>query len=141
MFIIDNDYKIVCGEDYLEVLSQSDADNRKKAEKIAMEEVAGYLRARYDVEKAFSADDDKRNAMLVQVTVNIALYYMVHSMPQGMGLDGYKELYDDAITWLTRVQKGAVQPDLPLYINEDGSESSTSSPFRFGSMKKNRYDY
>lgn len=141
MFITDEDYRIVCGEESLEVLSQSEATIRGKAERVAMEEVASYIRPRYDLKKAFAKAGDERNAMLVQVTVSIALYYMAHWLPQSLGLDNYKELYDDAIAWLTKVQKGGVQPELPVYTNEDGQESSTSNPFRFGSMKASKYDY
>lgn len=141
MFITDIDYSIVCPAESLDILSQSDQETRNRAECIAMEEVASYLRGRYDMKKVFTGIGNDRNAMLVQATVSIALYYMVHSLPQSLGLDNYKELYDDAIAWLTKVQKGTAQPDLPVYTNEDGEESSASNPFRFGSMPANKYDY
>lgn len=59
--------------------------------------------------------------MLVQVTVNIALYYLVHWLPQNLALDGRQELYDNAIAWLTRVSKGGSMPNLPTYTGEDGN--------------------
>ena len=101
MFLTEDDYRVVCDEDELDILTRSEPETRQKAERVAMEEVASYLRPRYDTEKAFAAEGDQRNAMLVQVTVNIALYYLVHWLPQNLALDGRQELYDNAIAWLT----------------------------------------
>lgn len=88
MFLTEDDYRVVCDEDELDILTRSEPETRQKAERVAMEEVASYLRPRYDTEKAFAAEGDQRNAMLVQVTVNIALYYLVHWLPQNLALDG-----------------------------------------------------
>lgn len=70
MFLTEDDYRVVCDEDELDILTRSEPETRQKAERVAMEEVASYLRPRYDTEKAFAAEGDQRNAMLVQVTVN-----------------------------------------------------------------------
>ena len=140
MFLTEDDYRVVCDEDELDILTRSEPETRQKAERVAMEEVASYLRPRYDTEKAFAAEGDKRNAMLVQVTVNIALYYLVHWLPQNLALDGRQELYDNAIAWLTRVSKGGSMPNLPTYTGEDG-ETDTSNPIRYGGMSASKYDY
>lgn len=141
MFLTDEDYKVVCDEDSLEVITQADTDTRQRAERIAMEEVAGYLRGRYDIKKAFTYKGESRNPMLIQITVSIALYYMAHWLPQSLGLDNYSELYENAVAWLTRVQKGTAQPDLPVYTDENGEETNASNPFRCGSMERQKYDY
>lgn len=140
MFIELTDYKTVCGQRELDVITQSDPETRQRAERVAMEDVAGYLRPRYDVEKAFAAQGEARNPMLVQVTVDIALYYLVHWLPQNLALDRRQELYDEAVAWLTRVSKGTTMPDLPTYTGEDG-ETDASNPMRFGGMPPNVYDY
>lgn len=140
MFLTEEDYKIVCGESELDILTQSDPNIRQKAERVAMEEVASYLRPRYDTNKAFAVTADERNDMLIQVTANIALYYLAHWLPQGLALDGRQELYDGAIVWLTKVSKGGVMPNLPTYISESG-ETDTTNPMRFGGMTANKYDY
>ena len=44
MFITDEDYKVVIGEGALRIVTQVSAENRAKAEKEAIEEIAGYLR-------------------------------------------------------------------------------------------------
>lgn len=140
MFLTEDDYKVVCDEDELDVLTRSDPATRQKAERVAMEEVASYLRPRYDTEKAFAASGYGRNDMLVQVTANIALYYLAHWLPGGLALDGRQELYDNAIAWLTRVSKGGAMPNLPTYTSEDG-QTDTSNPMRFGGMPPSDYSY
>ncbi|MEG1673228.1 MAG: phage protein Gp36 family protein [Alistipes sp.] len=140
MFLQAKDYKVVCDEAELDVLTQSDPDTRQRAERVAMEEVASYLRPRYDTEKAFTAMGDERNDMLVQVTANIALYYMAHWLPGQLAFDGRQELYDAAIAWLNKVSKGGAMPNLPTYTGA-GGETDTSNPMRFGGMAANKYDY
>lgn len=140
MFLSELDYRTVCDEEELDVLTRSDTAIRQKAERAAMEEVASYLRPRYDVSQAFAAGGDERNPMLVQVTVNITLYYLVHWLPQLMASEGRQELYDNAIAWLTKVSKGGAMPDLPTYTGKDG-ETDTSNPMRYGGMAASTYDY
>lgn len=140
MFLQTNDYKAVCDSRTLDVITQSDDSNRARAELTAQEEVASYLRSRYDIAAAFAAEGNARNPFLVQITANIALYYMVHWLPQNLGLDARRELYDDAIAWLTKVQKGAASPDLPLYTTEEG-DTDTGNPVKFGCMSKQDYTY
>ena len=55
MFITDQDYKVVIGEQALKVVSQVSPDNRRIAETEAIEEVAGYLRPKYDTDAIFTA--------------------------------------------------------------------------------------
>lgn len=140
MFLNEDDYKVVCDEDELDVLTRSDPAIRQKAERVAMEEVASYLRPRYDTDKAFAAEGDDRNDMLVQVTANITLFYLAHWLPGSLALDGRQELYDISIAWLNKVSKGGTMPKLPTYTGENG-ETDTSNPMRFGGMTANDYTY
>lgn len=140
MFLTEEDYSVVCGPDELDVLTQSDPEIRQKAERAAMEEIASYLRGRYDTNKAFATAGTERNDMLVQVTANIALYYLAHWLPQRLALDGRQELYDAAIAWLVKVSKGGAMPNLPTYTG-DGDETDASNPIRHGGMPANKYDY
>ncbi len=140
MFLHQEDYESVCEEKALDILQKSSVKTRRKAEKTAMEEVASYLRPRYDMDQAFAAKADTRNDMIVQVTVNIALYYMSARLPQYMGTEIREKLYENAIFWLKQVQAGKASPDLPTYTGEDG-QTDITNPMRFGSMKANKYDY
>lgn len=135
MFITTEDYKIVLAQSALQIIDQADSENRAHAEKCAMEEISGYLRPRYDVEKAFSMEGSLRNSQLVLVAVDISLYNLFSSLNAKMGMDIRKERYDRALLWLEGVQKGRIVPDLPLAVTPDG-ESAT--PIHTGSERPHK---
>lgn len=119
MFITDNDYAVVIGEEALKVLSRASEENRTNAELEAIEEISGYLRPVFDCKAIFSATGDARNRLIVMRTADIALYHLVASLPQKMGSEIRKERYERAIEWLEGVQSGKIVPDLPLMETED----------------------
>lgn len=125
MFITEEDYRVVIGENALKVVSQVSPDNRAGAEREAQEEIAGYLRPRYDTEAVFAAEGDGRNRLVVMYACDIALYHMSASLPQKMGAEIRKERYERAVKWLEGVQAGKIIPDLPLVIGEDGKPEGT----------------
>lgn len=84
MFLTVEDYRSVCDDFEFEQITHS-PETREAAETAAMEQIASYLRSRYDIERAFAQRGECRNAMLVQCAVNIALWLMVHRLPQSMG--------------------------------------------------------
>lgn len=49
MFITEEDYKVVIGDNALKVISQVSPENRTNAEAEAWEEIAGYLRPKTTV--------------------------------------------------------------------------------------------
>lgn len=139
MFLTVEDYKSVCDDYEMEQLSAL-TDDRLKAERAALEEIGSYTRHRYDMEKAFAAEGEDRNAMLVQCAVNITLWLMTHRLPQNMGHERRECLYNDSIKWLRDVQSSKASPELPTYVSCDG-DTDAHNPVRFGSMPPNRYDY
>jgi phage gp36-like protein len=143
MYLTEDDYSVVCDEVELDVLTQSEEAIRQKAERVAMEEVASYIRPRYDIAAAFAAQGDDRNSMLVQIVANIALYYLAHWLPGGMSLDRRQVLYEQSIEWLTKVGKGSAMPDLPTYTDEGGDTvgTGTTGPIRFGSQPRTETGY
>lgn len=124
MFVTDNDYAVVIGDDALKVLSRASAEIRSSAESEAVEEISSYLRPDYDCDRIFSAEGDGRNRLVVMFAADIALYHMVASLPQKMGIEIRKERYDRAIKWLEGVQAGKIVPDLPRV--EETGESPVS---------------
>lgn len=141
MFINIDDY-IMIGEDSLKVAQQASETNRENAEAIAIEEVSGFLRNRYDVTTIFAAEktdtSDLRNKQMVMLVCDIALYHLVSSRPAKQGLEIRKERYDNAIKTLTSIQAGKLQPDLPTIVGPDGEEDY-NNPIRFGSQPRNYY--
>lgn len=139
MFITDEDYKVVIGDQALKVVSQISQENRANAETEAVEEIAGYLRPKYDAGAVFSASGTQRNKLVVMYTCDIAIYHMTASTPQKMGMEIRKERYERAVKWLEGVQAGKIVPDLPLAIDEYGE--TIGIPMKYGSQKKQRYNW
>ena len=108
MFLAEEDY-IVASNVALNVLQQCSEEKRETAERMAIEEVSGYLRSRYDVKKIFAATGSERN-----------------------------ERYELALKWLEGVQAGKIIPDLPTVTGEDGEED-VNNPVKWGSGIQNTY--
>jgi phage gp36-like protein len=138
MFLTDDDYKVVIGETALKVV-QSSTEIRQTAEQEAMEEIAGYLRPKYDTDASFAAEGDNRNRLLVMYATDVALYHLISALPQKMGSEVRKERYDRAIKWLEGVQAGRIIPLLPLATDEDGETSG--SGFVYSSQQKLRHNW
>ena len=139
MFINDEDYSVVIGEQALKVISQVSDDNRANAEDEAIEEIASYLRPKYDTGALFSAEGNERNRLIVMYACDIALYHMSASLPQKMGTEIRKERYERAIKWLEGVQAGKIVPDLPVATDEDGNP--VGFPMVYGCQKKLRHNW
>ena len=137
MYIEKTDYNNI-GKEALEIVQQSDEQNRRLAEQYAMDFAAGYLRSRYDVVKSYAKEGSERNMALVGAITDIALYRMCLNLPARMGLDKRKEQYDKAVEWLESVQKAAVVLDLPGIVGADGKEDS-ANPIRIGTGIRNDY--
>ena len=139
MFITDEDYKIVIGDNALRIVSQVSAENRANAEKEAIEEISGYLRPKYDCPAIFSAEGDSRNSTVVMYACDIALYHMAASLPQKMGMEIRKERYERAIKWLEGVQAEKILPDLPLVVDENGEP--VGFLFKYSSQQKLKHNW
>lgn len=137
MFLIEEDY-IMASDTALKVLQQSSEAKRERAERMAVEEVSGYLRSRYDVKEVFAASGEKRNELIVMRTCDIALYHLSSWLPNRMGHEIRKERYELALKWLEGVQAGKIIPGLPTQAGEDGRED-VNNPMKWGSEKKNTY--
>ena len=139
MFITEEDYKIIIGESALKVVSQTDPAIRENAELVAQQEIAAYLRPKYDTEAIFSAEVTHRDAIIVTYVCDIALYHMVAAMPQKMGTEIRKERYERAIKWLEGVQAGKIIPDLPIKTDQQGNPESQG--ITFSSQPKLRHNW
>lgn len=139
MFVTDQDYSVLIGTQALNVISQISAENRNNAEAEAVEEIASYLRPKYDTDAIFSAEGNNRNRLIVMYTADIAIYHMQASAPQKMGMEIRKERYERAIKWLEGVQAGKIVPDLPIATDDDGN--TVGMPLVYGSQKKLRHNW
>lgn len=133
MYVTEDDY-VVIGADALAILQKSDASRREMAERSAAEEITGYLGARYDMAAEFARSDVERNTKVVLVFCDLVLYDLVCSLPQRMGYEIRKQRKDDAIKWLKAAKRQTL--NLPTYTSEDGRETDTGNPVKWGSMNK-----
>ena len=135
MFLTKEDYKAVCDDYEFEAIQNND-DITEQAELTAIEQIKSYCRARYDMDIEFAKTGNERSAMLVQCTVNISLWLMVHRLPQSMGVERREALYEESIKWLRDVQNSKAMPGFATYDTED--EQDTHNPVAFGSQKPTR---
>ena len=112
MFLSNTDYQVMIGERAFDLIQQSDEDNLRHAEEMAQEEMAGYLRPRYDVGRIFARRGTERNMQIVMFLCDITLYHLVSWLPQKMGYEIREIRYRRAIEWLQGVQSGK-NPCLP----------------------------
>lgn len=131
-FITKEDFKVVSSEASLKAITGASQDNIDNAIAEAQEEVAGYLRPKYDTEKIFAMEGNLRNRQIVMYTADIALYNMTASLPNRMGYETRQERYERAIKWLEGVQAGKIVPDLPILTDEIGNEQSQSGVLAYG---------
>lgn len=136
-FITTEDFKVVSSEQSFKTITGADQDNIDNAIAEAQEEVAGYLRPKYDTEKIFKATGDGRNKQIVMYTADIALYNMIAAQPNRMGYDTRKERYDRAIKWLEGVQAGKIIPDLPTATDPLGNDASLGGVLAYGNGPDN----
>jgi phage gp36-like protein len=102
-------------------------------------EVRSYLAGAYDVEAIFAAKDADRNPLLMELTKNIAVWYIVRLSNVDLIYQHAKERYDAAIDWLTKVAEGTLTPDLPAAPIDD---DPTGSGVSWGSSEaRNNNDY
>ena len=138
-FLTKTDFKAVCDPVTLDVINQADDDNLNRAIGYAQEEVASYLRSRFDVTAAFAKEGSERNAQLVMIMCDVALYHLVAWLPKRIGFDIRETRYNNAIDWLKNVQSGKASPDLPPLTNEAGED--IGNPVRYGGWEKSEYMY
>ena len=137
MYLEEQDYNNI-GKEALEIVQQSDVQNRLLAEQYAMEYAAGYLRGRYDLAKTFEMTGDERNMALVGCLTDISLYRMCLNLPARMGLEKRKQQLDEAVKWLQAVQSSEIILDLPTVTGPNGEEDYYN-PIRTGEGIRNDY--
>ncbi len=140
MTLTESDYKVVIGENGYKAISQVSQENVHTAEREAQEEMAGYLRPKYDVNAIFSTEGNQRNSLIVMYLCDIALYHLSASLPQKMGSEIRKERYERAVKWLEGVQAGKIVPDLPISVNSGGYRADGAT-VTFKSNKKIHHDW
>ena len=137
MFLNNLDYQVMIGQRAFDLIQQSDEENRRRAEEMAREEMAGYLRPRYDVERICARRGEQRNMQIVMFLCDITLYHLVSWLPQKMGYEIREIRYRRAIEWLQGVQSGKIVPDLDTPDDSNGEPQPYN--LKWGSEQHSNY--
>ena len=109
-------------------ISRDDTTLLTAAIDAAEQEAYGYLGA-YDRERIFSAEGTERNALLLVLVKDIAVWHFINLCNAGTELQ------------LRQVQKGEVKPFLPI-IDEDGDgHPDGAGEYIYGSNPKRHQHY
>ncbi len=123
MFLTQEDYTALIRNEIKDILLENYSESKlQAAEQMAIQQVKNYLSGRYNIDAIFKATDNERNAHIVMVVLDCALYHLYTSTVPKRMPDIRSQRYQDAIDWLKMVGKGEIAADLPLKQNEQGEE-------------------
>lgn len=106
----------------------------------AISEARGYLAA-YDRDRIFSTDGDARNALLLSLVKDIAVWHFIKVCNGGVDMEYRKSLYERAIEWLEQVQRGRIDPDLPRQDQNNDGAPDTTEIYIHGSNPKRKQHF
>jgi hypothetical protein len=113
---------------------------RFEAEQNAMATAAGYLRGRFDAEAALAARGTARNRQLVEAVVDLAIWNLTPRVDFANVSEIRETRYKAAIQWLTMVQRGLSNPDLPAYA-ANADQPQARLRFRYGSNPRRSHNF
>lgn len=94
----------------------TDYDDRMAQQCIlaAIKRVRRFLSGRYDVDAIFSAVGEERDAELLEICKNIALWFLIRRCNVDILYNRVKETYDRDMAYLKELKDGSIPSDLPL---------------------------
>lgn len=142
-FIKDTDYAVLIRTEIKNILLENYSETKLlSAEQMAISQIKNYLAGRYDVGLIFTPlltpieDDnseqiDTRNAYIVMITIDCALYHLYCSIAPNKIPEHRSNRYQDVMEWLKMMAEGKGYADLPLIKDESTGEAKDS--FRLSS--------
>lgn len=137
-FLTEKDYQVQIRTWIKNFISNNDTEILELAEQSAQEEMETYLNNRYDVGKIFDLEQpkEKRSQLVVMYMVDIAVYHM-HTNVTPSDIPEIRQLrYDNAMRWLNKVNKGELNPLLPLLTTDGENENNDDSLLFQGSSNQ-----
>lgn len=143
-FLKDTDYAVLIRTEIKNILLENYSETKLlSAEQMAIAQIKNYLAGRYDVALIFTplpepavGDNpgeqiDTRNAYIVMITIDCALYHLYCSIAPNKIPEHRSNRYQDVIEWLKMMAEGKGNADLPLIKDESTGEVKES--FRLSS--------
>lgn len=124
-FIKEDDYEVVIRDEIKDILLEEYTEFKLyRAEEMAISQIKNYLFGRYDTDLIFSpveeGETDMRNAHIVMVTIDCALYHLYTSIAPNKIPQHRADRYQDVLNWLKDVSRGNAKADLPIRTDENG---------------------
>lgn len=132
MFIEANEMETVIADYQIQEITDYTPEVLQQCMLAAVTRVARLLSGRYDVDKIFSAVGEERDAELVEICKNIALWFLVRRCNVDILYSRVKEYYDRDLEYLKELMKGDIPSGLPLRQTDGVSVGAV----RFGSQPK-----
>lgn len=114
MFIEITELNTVAAQYKLEEITDYDDGILQQCVLAAVKRVRRLLSGRYDVDSIFSAKGEERDAELVEICKNIALWFLVRRCNVDILYNRVKETYDRDMAYLRELKDGSIPSDLPL---------------------------
>jgi len=120
MFIESTDYPSTIHAEILTAITRSDPTVIADCEDKAIDQVKGYLSARYDIDAIFNATGTSRSKTILQYTLDIAIYRMHIAHNPVKITEARVALYEQALADLSKIQAGKINPPgLPVLMPQD----------------------
>lgn len=124
MYLTIEELKTHAYEEEIDAIIRDDETIALASIDIAIEFASSKLMKRYDVEEIFKKEGNQRNALLLKVVKDIAVWELIGLANPSVDYEDKKFRYQQSIDWLTAIYKG-MNANLPIL--EDNNQSSTSS--------------
>jgi phage gp36-like protein len=138
-FLNFEDYKTLIKDDVLQAVMDNDKTIVLEVEQMAQSEIESYLNQRYDVANIFNKTANNRNPLILMYMIDIVLYHIHARINPKFIPDIRKDRYDVAISWLIKVARGELNPDLPKIDNSETSLAGLGN--RWGSNTKFNHQF
>ena len=108
MFIETNEMETVVADHQVQEITDYTPAILQQCIAAAVKRVSRLLSGRYDVQKIFSATGEERDAELVEICKNIALWFLIRRCNVDILYSRVKETYDRDMAYLKELMKGDI---------------------------------
>jgi len=107
-FISQEDYNASIHSDILEAVTRGDQRTVETCQNRAIQEMRGYMSARYDCDAIFSATGEERIDLVVMYCLDIAIYHILSGHNPQKLTQVRKDRFEDAKLWMQGVRDGII---------------------------------
>lgn len=135
MFLHSEELTTHLYHEQIEVITREDDTIILAAIDAAVEEAKGYLGS-YDTARIFSAQGNKRNALLLLHVKDIAVWHFITLANPACDIELRKFRYERATAYLKAIQRGEISPSLPQPDENGDGKPDTAGVYIHGSNPK-----